>query len=110
MHRIRSLGPAVALIALLGAAAAWGQGAANNSPTASPGWQRVDAADSLGGACFMVKNRSTVASETAAWILHAPSTGDYQVQVYVPPVDSLGARTQSATYLVSTPHGPAVRG
>ena len=58
----------------------------------------------------MVKNRSTVASETAAWILHAPSTGDYQVQVYVPPVDSLGARTQSATYLVSTPHGPAVRG
>src|SRR5438067_9765631 len=109
MHRIRSLGPAVALIALVCAAGAWGQGATNISPTVTAGWQRVDAADSLGAACFMVKNRSAVASATAAWTLRAPSAGDYQVQVYVPPVDNLGARTQSATYLVSTPHGPAVR-
>src|SRR5436305_13575875 len=109
MHRIRSLGFAVACIALLGATAVWGEGAISNSPSVSAGWQRVDAADSLGGGCFMVKNRSAAASESAAWTLQAPSAGNYQVQVYIPPVDSLGARTQSATYLVSTPHGPAVR-
>ena len=91
MHRIRSLGLAVALIGLLGTAA-WGQEAANTSPSVSAGWQRVNAADALGGVCFMVKNRSGTASETAAWTLQAPAAGDYQVQVYIPPVDRLGQR------------------
>src|SRR4051812_19766418 len=109
MHRIRSLGPTVALMTLLGAAAAWGGAITSSSPTVSAGWQRVEAPDVLGGACFMVKNRSAAASETAAWTLQAPAAGDYQVQVYVPKMDSLGARTQNATYLISRPHGVAIR-
>src|SRR5262249_18228803 len=109
MHRIRSLGPIVALMALLGAAAAWGEGITNSSPTVTTGWQRIEAPDVLGGACFIVKNRSTAAAETAAWTLQAPGAGDYQVQVYVPRMDGLGTRTQNATYLISRPHGVAVR-
>src|SRR6266571_3419223 len=97
---MRCLGRAVAVFALLGTTAAWGQEAPQNSPSVSTGWQRVEAAGAVGGACFMAKNRLRATSETATWGLPVPAVGDYQIQVYVPPVDSLGPRTQNATYII----------
>src|SRR6266571_3353912 len=106
---MRCLGRAVAVFALLGTTAAWGQEAPQDSPSVSTGWQRVEAAGAVGGACFMAKNRLRATSETATWGLPVPAVGDYQIQVYVPPVDSLGPRTQNATYIIRRGRGVLIR-
>ena len=106
---MRCLGRAVAVFALLGTTAAWGQEAPQDSPSVSTGWQRVEAAGAVGGACFMAKNRLRATSETATWGLPVPALGDYQIQVYVPPVDSLGPRTQNATYIIRRGRGVLIR-
>src|SRR5688572_13303654 len=105
MLKMRSLGYAVAAFALLGAAAAWGQELANDSPTVSGGWQRVDSASSVGGASFKARNRIGATKETAAWSLEAPAAGDYQIQVYVPPSDEGELRTKNATYIIHRGRG-----
>src|SRR6266852_624146 len=109
MHRMRSLGRTVAVLALLGATAVWGQEAPNDSPTVSTGWQRVQAAGAVGGAYYMAKNRLKATSQTAGWSLQVPAAGDYQIQVYIPPVDTPGPRTQNATYIISRGHGALIR-
>src|SRR5713101_4949781 len=109
MHRMRSLGRTVAVFALLGATAAWGQEAPNNNPTVSTGWQRVQAASAVGGAFYLAKNRLKATSQTASWNLSVPAAGDYQIQVYISPVDTPGPRTQNATYIISRGHGSLIR-
>jgi hypothetical protein len=106
---MRLLGRAVAAFALLGAAAAWGQGQTSDSPTVSGGWQSLTSTSAVGGSYFSVKNRQSSTSETATWALQAPSTGDYQIQVYIPPADSSGPRTQNATYVINRGLGTALR-
>src|SRR5262245_5018136 len=101
MHRMRLYGGIVAMLALLGATSAWGQGQSSDSAAVSPGWQKVEEASSVGGNCFVAKNRAATTKETAAWSLEVPSAGDYQIQVYVPPAAAQQPRTHSAMYLIS---------
>src|SRR5260370_16791815 len=97
MHRMRSLGRTLVVLALLGATAAWGQEAPNDNPTVSAGWQRVQAASAVGGAFYLAKNRLKATSQTASWNLSVPAAGDYQIHVYIPPVDTPGPRTHTPT-------------
>jgi hypothetical protein len=106
---MRSLGRAVAILALLGATAAWGQEAPNDSPSVSAGWQRVESATAVGGACYMTKNRLKATSQAATWSLQVPAGGDYRIQVYVPPVDNQLPRTRNATYVISRGHGVLIK-
>lgn len=110
MDRMRWMGRAVTVLALMGATAAWGLEPSSDSPTLSGGWQRVDAATAVGGTCFAVKNRMGTTQETAVWNLQAPAGGDYQIQIYTPPVDGPGPRTRNATYVINRGHGLLVRG
>ncbi len=106
---MRSLGRAVAVFALLGGTAAWGQQPTNDSPAVSGGWQRVPAATAVGGVCYMARNHLGGTKETASWSLQAPAAGDYQIQVYVPPMEGQPPPTRNATYVISRGHGGLIR-
>jgi len=100
------LGRAVVVLALLGGTAAWGgQEPVSDSPSVSPGWQRVTDASAEGGTCFVVKNHAGSTKETASWNVQVPAAGDYQIQVYIPPAGNLSPRTRNATYIISRGHG-----